>query len=392
MNSEKRLRQHRTDARYRGLALALVACVMFIFLALGSATLYCGFQNRVLALRDAQGVMAKAAADSGLKKAAWQMNGYESGPLPSATEEALLGCPASYSYSVAQNPDGAYIVTSTGTSGTAVRTVMGRLRRSYTLWSGVVVLGNVSLNASSQMLPLTPGDSLRLRTNSTAPASVSLASSSVIDGDVAVGPGGDPDRVISLGGQSAITGYSSAAPQAVDAPAVAPPTSLPQQGSVEIKKSQVIATSRQYSSLTIDQATQVKIQGDVTIYVAGNMTLRNAAKLLVQDGSRLTLYLGGDLSIDRATIMEVNLRPEKVQIYGTPTCTQITCTSSPDIYAVIYAPAATCTLNSASRLVGVFSGQSLVLSDASTLYYPQAMDAECLFGAYTWRLERWWDQ
>ncbi len=380
------------DARHRGLALALVACIMFIFLALGSATLYCGFQNRVLALRDARGVMAKAAADAGLKKAAWQMNSHESGPLPSVSDEALPGCPASYSYSVAQNPDGAYIVTSTGTSETAVRTVVGRLRRSYTLWSGVVVLGDVSLNAGSRILPLTPGDSLRLQTNSTVSRSIALASSSIIDGDVTVGPSGDPARVISLGGQSEITGYSSAAPQAVNAPAVTPPAGLPQQGNVEITKSQVIASSRQYSSLTIDQATQVEIQGDITLYVAGAMTVRNAAKLMVRDGSRLTLYVGGDLSLDRATIKEVSLQPEKVQIYGTPTCTQITCTSSPDIYAAIYAPAATCTLNSASRLVGVFSGQSLVLSDASTLYYTQAVDVECLSGAYTWRLDRWWDQ
>jgi hypothetical protein len=373
------------------MALVLVIGVMFILLTLGTGTLYCGLQSRLLAVRDSERIVAKAAADAGLRKAIAQMDSYESGPLPSATDEAVPGCTASYGYTVVRNPDSTCSVTSTGTSGTAIRTVGSRLRRSSSLWSSVAIRGNVSLAAASRIKPLTPGDSLWLRTSSTSSGGISLASSSVVEGDITVGPGGDPASVVSLGGQSQITGSSSAAEQVLDFPVVTPPSGLPDRGDVQITSPQIISSSGQYSSLLIEGAAQVGIEGDITIYVTGNTTIRNSSQLLVRDGSRLTLYLGGNLSLNRGTIKEVNLRPERVHIYGTPTCTQITCTSSPDIYAAIYAPAANCTLNSSSLLVGVFSGNSLALSGASTLCYTEAVTEGCLYGTYTWRIDLWWE-
>jgi hypothetical protein len=49
----------------------------------------------------------------------------------------------------------------------------------------------------------------------------------------------------------------------------------------------------------------------------GNMTIESFAQLLVRDGSRLTIYVGGTFSQKGGTIEEGNQRSERLQIYGT---------------------------------------------------------------------------
>ncbi|OHB66203.1 MAG: hypothetical protein A2Y76_10295 [Planctomycetes bacterium RBG_13_60_9] len=378
------------NTRRRGVALVLVVGLMLIFLALGTGTLYCGFQNRLLALHDTQQVVARAAADAGLKKAVWEMASYESGDLPSATDEILPGCTASYSYEITDNLDGTFSVTSTGALGAAARTIGCRLVSSSVLWSGVTLGTNVSLESNSR-IKASSGGSRRLRINSIAPDKVYLKSNSVIEGDVMVGPGGDPDTVIALQSGGQVTGERLVAESTLDFPPVIAPSGLPNCGSVQINNPQVISSSGMYSSLTI-QGPQVEIAGDIVLYVVGDLTIRSSAQLLVRDGARLTLYVGGTLSLESSSTMkEVNLRPEKLTIYGTQTCTRIDIKSSSTACAAIYAPAAECSLNSSSVLAGVFSGKSLDLKSSSELHYDAAVDGHCLYGTNTYRIDRWWE-
>jgi hypothetical protein len=367
--------------------LVLVVGIMLVLLALGTGTLYCGLQNRLLALHDSEQIVAKAAADAGLKKAVAQMNSYESGPLPSATNEALPGCTASYSYAVTQNQDSAYSATSTGTAGTAVRTVGSKLKGSSALWSAVSLSAEVSLSSTSRIAPVS-GSSLKVRTNTVTANGVSLSSNATIQGDVVVGPGGNPATVIS--DPDRVMGTKSAAPQALSLPAVTPPSGLPNRGSVTISGVETISSDGRYSSLTLKNAT-VQIQGNVTIYVTGDMTIKSSSTLWVQDGSSLTVYVGGVFSQKGGVIKEVNLQPEKLQIYGTSTCTSIDIGSSGTACAAIYAPAAKCSIGSSSTLVGVFSGKKLELSSSSELRYDAGVDGQCRFGATTYSIDRWWE-
>jgi hypothetical protein len=378
--------------RRRGMALALVVSVMFILLTLGTGTLFWGLQSRLRAVRDAEQIEAKMAADAGLSKAVILMRNYESGTLPSATNEVVAGAATVCSFSVEPNPDGTYTITSTGTSATATRIVYGRVRRGSTFWCGATVMGTVTMTSSSQIMPLTADDSLRVYTNSTAPGSISLKSSSIVDGDVTVGVGGDPATVISADGQSEISGSQAPAHAPLVFPPVVAPVGLPDQGNTQISKSEVISSSRQYGNLLVNGGgTVVEIDGDITLYVAGTMTIRNSAQILVRDGSRLTLYLGGNLTFDRGSLQEVNLRSERIHIYGLPTCTKIDCANSLDIYVAIYAPAADCTLNSSSRVVGAIASKSLTLSSSSTLCYTETVSESCPYGSYTYWLDRWWE-
>ena len=371
----------------RGTALVLVVGIMFVLLALGTGTLYCGFQNRVLALHDCEQTLAQAAADAGLKKAVSQMDDYASGPLPAATNDALPGCTAEYSYAITQNPDGFYYATATGTSGTAVRTVEARLKGSSVLWSSVSLGADLSLSSNARIVPVA-GQSLKVRTNTVAADGVNLTSNATIQGDVMIGPGGDPATVIS--DPSRVTGAKSTAPEALSLPAVTPPAGLPNRGSVTISGNQTITSDGMYSSLTIKNAT-VQIQGDVTIYVTGDMTLQSSPQLVVPAGSHLTLYLGGTFSQKGGAIKEANLQPEQLQIYGTASCTSIDLDSNATAYAAIYAPAAKCSVNSSSTLVGVFSGRSLEIKSSSELRYDPGVGEHCRYGPTTYSIDRWWE-
>ncbi len=381
--------------RRRGMALALVVSVMFIFLTLGTGTLFWGFQTRLRAVRDAEQIEAKTAADAGLSKGVILMRNYESGELPSATNETVSGATTTYSYSVEPNLDGTFTITSAGTSASATRTVHGRVRRESSFWSGATVMGSVTMTASSQIMPLTADDSLRVCTNSTAPGSISLKSSSIADGDVTVGMGGDPSTVISVDGQSEITGGQAPAHEPLVFPdVIVPPAvlALPSEGDKTFNGAKTLSSNHRYASLTVDGGgTKVKIDGNITLYVTGAMAVKNSAQILVQDGSSLILYLGGNLDFDRGGLKEVNLRSEKVLIYGLPTCTKISFANSLDIYAAIYAPAADVTLNSSSQLVGAIASKSLTLSNSSTLCYTETVSEVCPYGPHAYWLDRWWE-
>lgn len=191
------------------------------------------------------------------------------------------------------------------------------------------------------------------------------------------------------GGQ--ITGDKLVAAGTLAFPAVVPPSGLPNRGSVQITSPQVISSSGQYSSLTI-KGPQVEVQGDVTLYVTGKVTIRSSAQLLVRDGSRLTVYVGGTFSLeDSSTMKEVNLHPERLQIYGTATCAAINIKNNSIAYAAVYGPAAQCSLALSSLLVGVFSGRSLALKSSSSLYYDPAVEQYCLYRTNVYQIGRWWE-
>jgi Tfp pilus assembly protein PilX len=384
-------RIRRADRRRRGVAFVLVIAIMLILLALGTGTLYCGLQHRLLTIRDTQKILARAAADSGLKEAVWQMKHREGSELPAAVDETLSDCSASYSYEVTAGPGGTYTITTTGTSGLARRTVGCRLRPASTLWGGVTLSTGVSLDSRSRIEPLTPGGLVKLQTNSTGSGAVALTANSVVEGNVIIGPHGSPHQVIALSSGGEIRGETLVAEEAVDFPIVVPPPDLPNLGNEQINGSCVLASSGQYNSLEIKGA-QVEIAGEVTLYVTGNLTIRTASQLLVRDGARLTLYLGGTLLLEGSSTMgAASLRPEQLQIYGTPTCTRIDIEDSSVACAAIYAPAARCLLNSSSELIGVFAGESLELKSSSFVRYDEAVSVFFPYGLDTLEIDRWWE-
>jgi len=253
--------------------------------------------------------------------------------------------------------------------------------------------GSALVDSGCMLKPRTQGQSLKLRTNSIDDSDILVKSGSSIDGDVQVGPEGDPDEVIYLESGSSITGETSAAGEQLTFPSVSPPTGLANQGSLTVNGNTMnIFQSGVYDKIELKSGGKLKINGDLIVYVTDDMMITSGSSLIVKDDCSLTLYIGGKLGIESNSIAkEVNLRPQKLQIYGTPGSSEIGIKSNSIAYAAVYASNAMGIIDSGCQLTGVFSGGSLVVKSNSALNYEEAVKRYCLYGGGDIEIERWWE-
>jgi hypothetical protein len=173
-----------------------------------------------------------------------------------------------------------------------------------------------------------------------------IGTNSMVNGNVLVGPGGDPTTGISAGtGQ--ITG-SRGAETASWNPLLAPiPSGVTNLGAVSLSGNNVLTLSEGtywYSSLSITGNAQLVTTGKVTIYVTG------------------------DINIAGNGFAAAANRPPNLLVYGTrdPTNSANTCTSvsiggNGNIYAAIHAPLAAVTVQGNGEIFGAVTGNTVRL-------------------------------
>ncbi|MCH9022141.1 MAG: hypothetical protein IID32_05195 [Planctomycetes bacterium] len=204
--------------------------------------------------------------------------------------------------------------------------------------------GNIILkeNGVVDITNVDPSDTrpLQIGTNSTDMGAINLGNSATINGDILVGPGGDPDLVIDYGSSSTITGDVYAMSKAWEPPPIVVPQNLldaPSKGIID--KNTTITTSGKYDSINFTKNGFIKINGDVSLFIVGTFIATERFELQLDPEASLTLYLGGDFIADsNCNLNNTTQDPLKLQIYALPTCKNITLASSGDIYATIYAP------------------------------------------------------
>lgn len=111
-------------------------------------------------------------------------------------------------------------------------------------------------------------------TDSTGAGTVSLNGNVEVRGDAEVGPGGNPNSVVSVSGNSSITGTLSAAPaERAYEPAA---TNLPSLGNLRVNGNQtqtLPAGTYHYDSISISGNGELEALGAVEIYVSGSVTI-----------------------------------------------------------------------------------------------------------------------
>jgi hypothetical protein len=346
----------------RGSALPLALIAIVLLLTVGTSILSMGLNGRIYSIRNASDISARCAADAGLTKALYEMNqklqrkswfGFE---LPSETKTYLSNCDATFDYTVTWSPDG-YIVQATGNSGQAQRTVSCLLRQPSPFDAAIFSDGPIILH-NSGIVDWYNYDSddvnFKVATNSTKNGSVSLKNSSLINGDVTVGPGGDPDEIIELKGSAKIEGETSSLTQQRDLELPIVPSwlkYLPSGGT--ITNNTVIYHSGKYSEINLKNSKKITVVGDVILYITGDLTLGKSAELEIEDDSSLTLYLGGDLeSKNSSKINNETQIPKNLQIYGLEGCDEMDFKNSSDFYGTIYAPNADIVIHNSVDIYG----------------------------------------
>jgi len=271
-------------SKRKGSALPLAMIAVMLLLAMGIGLLNLGLTARIQAVRASSAVAARAAADSGLEIAMFQMDQQlqskllDNDNLPQAVRQALPNCDLLYSYTVEQNDDGGYGIECSGMAGGREKVVGCTLEYEgpfeYSLFgqSGFLVHNSGKVDWYNNDEDDAP---MRIGTNSIAAGAITLNSSAYINGDVVVGVGGDPDVAVVAHDPGDIEGDIFVAPEEHELPEIIVPEwldLLPSSGTLTNNTS--ISSSAKYSDIDLKSSRTIEIAGDVVLYVSGDMILR----------------------------------------------------------------------------------------------------------------------
>ncbi|MHC4570929.1 MAG: DUF7305 domain-containing protein [Planctomycetota bacterium] len=362
MNKTKQLKSKR-----KGSAMALTLIGLIVLLIMGVGLLSMGLRSRILALQDASDIAARSAADAGLTKAVFEMNErlkvkpWSDSNLPQATHETLPNCDSTFSYTTSVDGSGVYSIEVTGDYGRAQKEVSSTLQLKSVFDYGIFVDSVMVLKNGTTIdgYNYDAGETLKIGTNNTGGAAITAKLGVTIDGDVVVGVDSSPDDVIDNVHEAVITGDVYSMSQENELPSILVPQylqDLPSQG--VLTNPTTISGDTKYDSINLGAGSIATIDGDVTLYVAGDLILDNSAELQIADpninpNASLTIYLGGNLVAQNGGgINNEAMDATKLKIFALDTCTDMDFKNSGVFYGAIYAPNASVHLYNSVEMFG----------------------------------------
>jgi len=370
------------QSKKRGSAIPLAVVAVLILLAMGTGLLSLGLHSRINSIRTTSDIAARSAADAGLIKALFEMNEklkvepWDGSSLPQETNTSLPNCDAVFSYTVTGDLGSGYTVESTGISGQAQRTVSCTLQLRGPFEAAIFTKDGMELKNSAVVdwFNYTEDDkTMQIGTNSTTAGSVILRNSATVYGDVVVGMGGNPGVVINDYGAT-VTGDTRALTERYVIQPVTVPEwlqSLPSSGAIPNDTNDTtITTSARYSSIDLGNSETVTIDGDVALYITGDITLGNSAELGIENDASLILYLGGDFEgKNSSTVNNETQDAQRLKIYGLDSCETIRFKNSSDLYGAIYAPNADVVMDNSANIYGSVVSKSFEQRNSATFNY-----------------------
>jgi hypothetical protein len=360
---------------------------------MGTGLLRLGLNSRVFSTRSASDIAARSAADAGLTKALFEMNNklqvtsWDSSTLPQAIDANLPNCDAVFSYSITGDPTNGYTISSVGTAGQAQRTVYatleleGLFEHAILTKETLILKANTIVDGYNSLDPLDTDIDVDIGTQSTLDSSIILNTGVIVEGDVIVGLGGDPNTVIK--GAGTTTGYQYSAIEEESLLLITPPA-LTDWG-VDITATGEIITfgpadSGQYGNLILTKGGAVgalEISGDVVLYLTGNVDLGESCELVIKADSSLTLYIDGDIHCRAGSSVNNETPPEdpkNFQVYGTSETTQYFDIKAKSTWSgIIYAPNADIDLYANSDFYGSVVANNFELKAGGNYHYDEAL-------------------
>jgi len=246
--------------------------------------------------------------------------------------------------------------------------------RTNTISFGGTVIPGVAVSNKIEIESIARIDAISgkacLSTNSTGNDKIIVKDTGVIDGDVFVGPGGDPDRVINLQGFGEITGSTGILSQAV---VIAVPTEPSLGGSVGDRTYQGSGTKTISEDLHCDKfeikdSAKVKINGNVTILAEKEFTVQEFGQLRLNPGATLTVYTKDDFTIVNFGEINVNTA-EWSRLTINHLCNEkLELGDSSQLYATVVAPYAQLYIKDTAQLYGTFKGKEVKVENLGQLH------------------------
>jgi len=386
------LSQHISQLKKGGFAISTVLCVVVLLLIVGAGLLSVGMRQRMSSVRTSSEIVARCSADAGLTKALNEMNRmlalktFNDNSLPYTVDEPLPNCDSTFSYNVTKTTlaDGndLYMIQSTGRSSRAHKTVNCTLEMKGLFEYAIYVAEDLTLRSGTTVTAYNAGPDdppLQICTNSIESGAVTCKSGVTIDGDIVVGPGGDPDVVINNTSEATITGESYSSLIKNKPPTInVPQYLLDMVSSGGIDSSTTISSSAVYDHVDVasdpNKGSVVSVDGNIEIYVMGDIRLGNSDTVEIQPDASLIVFLGGDLIIDNSgAINNLTQDPKKLKIFGLDTCQTVVFKNSGDFYGAIYAPEADIHLCNSVTVFGAMTGKSFTQDVDANFYYDMSL-------------------
>jgi hypothetical protein len=372
----------------KGSVIVLVLIAVVLLLVIGGGLLGIGLQSSLFSVKTTSKIQARCAVDAAVVEAVFEMNEklktvpWDDSLLPEATNKNLPNSEATYSYTVTGDTANGYSVNAVGMSGSSTQRVTAGLRLEgpfgMAIFSddGIILENSASIDWFNYSLD---EKILQVGTNSTDAGAVLLNLAAIINGDVVVGADGDPDVVINdlLG---TITGDTYSLTEVYEMSMVEVPESLELLPSGGIlNDNTTIVGSGKYDEISLTNNKVVTIDGPVSLYVVGNMTVDNSGELQIVDaGSNpdacLTVYLGGDIQVvNSGLVNNLTADAKKLKIYCLDSCENITLSNSVDFYGTIYAPTADVVIDNSTNVYGAIVADSFVQNNSANLNYDASL-------------------
>lgn len=353
-----------------GSVLTFVVLMTLVLSLIGTGLLGLGLNARMESVRATSQMSARTGADSGVAQAIHLMNKkvesedvWDESKIPSAENINLPNCNSNYSFAISGNPASGYAVKSIGRAGLYEKIIIADLELKGLYEYAIFANTDIELKMGTTIDGFNyevDDPLLQIGTNSVEPLSVGLKSFVTIEGNVVIGPDGDPDIVVENKLDAVVVGDYSNLPVTWELPIVTVPESLitmPSKGA--ITGNEEITTSGRYENINLIGTNKtVVINGDVTLYIAGNTTIGNTCSIEIVDletnpNASLTLYLGGDyLQKVEAHLVNHTKDPKRLTLFGLQGCTDISFLSNSSFYGTIYAPYAKMNLHNSVEIFG----------------------------------------
>jgi len=375
------MKKPKQSSNNKAFVLCIALVTLTVLLAAGVGLLQIGSSARLQTARTAAEISARAAADAGVEQAIFMMNNklnaedvWDNTSLPAASTTNLPNCYADYSFNVAGDASSGFLISATGTSAMASKTVSGRLAVK-SLWFGLAVSENINIANQVELATTPGGGDLTISTNDTRPGAVQLGNNCVVDGDIIIGPRGAIDEVIQSGTDVLVTGSKRTAEKALEFPPVTVPEDLRSMaaGSYVYQAGVALSGNLRFSSLSIPAGAFQVISGDCRIYVSGQVDFAANCWLVIPPDASLNLYIDGRMEDYSASIANQSGNPSRFRILGTNSCNSIWLGSGSHIHAAIYAPQANVVIDSGGNFYGACVCEKISVQPSGNFYYPTSL-------------------
>jgi hypothetical protein len=364
----------------KGAAMPLAVLVGVLLLAVAVSLLSLGRHFRLQSFERAAAISAKLAADAGITRGLHGMNeilangSLSSSALPEGKETFN---DSTNRYKVYGSIASGFYVASIGDSRNSTKQVLARLRLKGLFDYGMYMKGSVDLKNGTVVdgYNYAPGDPrVKLGTMSTNSAAVVLYSSVKVKGSMMVGYGGDPDTVVTEHSGATVEDGKYAMAGTWDPPIMAVPDylkALPSLGN--INNDTTLSSNAKIDRINLSNSKVLTIDGDVELYVTGDITLGNNAHIDVvttDPDASLTIYVEGDIEEKNGASMNNQTKDaRKLSIYGQAGTQSITLKNSGQFYGTLYAPKTDIVFHNSLEFHGAIIGNTFEQKQSANFYY-----------------------